>query len=346
MTAKGFSLEIDSKLTVRVLKTSKSKKTILLNKGRSDELVPGDHAKFFVSEGVVARAVVVELSKKRSVWSVYRVINRDLLNSNEIMNIKITPKVKLTDDPLAVVSRDSSFSNTVDDKVADKEFQVYSDLFDDGKVPESQAKVAMTQELQELDLDISDKNFEIGATIGFQSYSSEVTGTTSNSDFTGSEFTNNVLISGEYYFESTGIFGYFQYLQESLLSFDGALTDSASLEFGGGINFYMFGDPHKANQLITYLTTGLGVGSITDTFSGGELASTAQTTVEVTGSTVALFGGIGFKYFLPSGFGMRFLIDLYRRQDSFNDDVPTITTTDWSRVRMGPRLLVGISYRM
>ncbi len=345
IAVKAFALEVDSKLTVRVLKTSKSKKTILVNKGRSDELKKGDHAKFFVSEGMVARAVLVEASKKRSVWSVYRVINGDLLNSNEIMNIKITPAVKLTDDPLAVVSRDSSFSDTIDDKVADKDFQVYSDLFDDGKVDESPAQQAVSQELQELDLDIGERRLEVGAIVGFQSFSSEVTGTPSNTDFSGTEFVNNILVNLEYYRDRTGIFGYFQYLQEALLSFDGAIADSSSFEFGGGMNFYLFADPHKANQLITYLTLGAGFGSLTDTFSGGELAPTAQNTVEVTGSTFALFGGIGMKYFLPNGFGMRFVVDVYRRQDSFDSDA-TITTSDWERVRFGPRLLVGISYRM
>lgn len=339
-----YSLEVDTKLTVRVLKTSKTKKTILINKGRSDDLVLGDHAKFFVSEGVVARAVVVELSKKRSVWSVYRVINGDLINANEIMNIKITTKMKLTNDPLSVISKDSSYSETVDGKVADKEFHVYSDLFDDGAIPQTPT---IAREIKtETDIDMSDKKIELGATIGFQSFSSEVSGTTSNSSYSGSEFVNNILVNLEYYRERTGFFGYFQYLQESLLSFDGAITDSSSLEFGGGMNFYLFADPHKSNHLISYLTIGGGIGTITDTFSGGELSPSAQNTIEVSGSTMALFGGFGMKYFLPNGFGMRFLIDVYRRKDSFNDDFPTITTEDWSRVRLGPRLLVGISYRM
>jgi hypothetical protein len=53
-----FSLEIDEKLTLRILKISKTKRTILINRGIEDGLAEGDHAKFFDQSGVLARGKV------------------------------------------------------------------------------------------------------------------------------------------------------------------------------------------------------------------------------------------------------------------------------------------------
>ena len=47
-----FALEIDEKLTTRVVDISESRKTILINRGIEDGLAIGDHAKFFVSTGL------------------------------------------------------------------------------------------------------------------------------------------------------------------------------------------------------------------------------------------------------------------------------------------------------
>ncbi len=63
------ALEVDEKLTVRILKTSESKKTIMINRGTEDGLVEGDHAKFIVTAGIVARAVSVRVSPTRSLLS-------------------------------------------------------------------------------------------------------------------------------------------------------------------------------------------------------------------------------------------------------------------------------------
>ena len=92
------ALEVDEKLTVRILKTSESKKTIMINRGIEDGLAEGDHARFLVTAGIVARAVVVRVSPTRSVWSIYRLVNADFLVNDSVMTIKITPPVKVTKD--------------------------------------------------------------------------------------------------------------------------------------------------------------------------------------------------------------------------------------------------------
>ena len=50
-----FALEVDEKLTLRFLRASSSKKTILINRGLEDGFAEGDHAKFYIDSGVIAR---------------------------------------------------------------------------------------------------------------------------------------------------------------------------------------------------------------------------------------------------------------------------------------------------
>ncbi|MCB9093531.1 MAG: hypothetical protein H6621_00560 [Halobacteriovoraceae bacterium] len=338
----SFSLDVDSKLTVRILKSTRSKKTILINKGRDAGLVVEDHAKFYVTEGVVARAVLVETSKKRSVWSVYRVLNPDLLNANEVMNLKITPKAKLSKDPLAMITKDDSSNSTYDDQIKDKKFSVYSDLVSKSDpAPISEAKIGT----YEKEKDLSEKSVETWILMAFQSYSSEVNSGSSNI-YSASEFLNNITGGLEFYMgeSSLSTFFYFQMMQESLLSYDGAITDSTLFEFGGGFNWYAFGSPHRSYTLTPYITLGAGIGKVTDTFAGGVRSTTAQDTTEASGNSMAAFIGGGLKYHINNGLGMRIIIDVYRRQDKF-DDVSFISGEEWERIRFGPRMLIGISYR-
>ena len=93
------SLEIDEKLTIRFLRLSSTKKTVLVNRGLEDGLAVGDHARFFITKGVIARGVVVRVSPTRSVWSIYKIIDPNAIVMDEIINLKITAPVKLTDDP-------------------------------------------------------------------------------------------------------------------------------------------------------------------------------------------------------------------------------------------------------
>ena len=54
---------MDETLTFRILKLSKTKRTLLANRGTDDGLEIDNHAKFYLtSTGVVARAVVRKIS--------------------------------------------------------------------------------------------------------------------------------------------------------------------------------------------------------------------------------------------------------------------------------------------
>jgi len=93
------ALEIDEKLTLRFLKVSNTKKTVLINRGAEDGLAVGDHAKFFITSGVIARGVVEKVSPSRSIWSLYRVVDPAEITDNKVLNLKIASPVKITEDP-------------------------------------------------------------------------------------------------------------------------------------------------------------------------------------------------------------------------------------------------------
>ncbi len=93
-----YSLELDEKLFARILDTSDSKRTILVNKGREHGLVKGDHAKFSTPEGMFGRAVVVKISPSRSVWSIYRPVDESKIVAKMAFVLKIATPIKLTTD--------------------------------------------------------------------------------------------------------------------------------------------------------------------------------------------------------------------------------------------------------
>src|SRR5690606_14048951 len=97
-TFNAFALEVDEKLTARILKTSDTRKTVMVNRGIEDGLAEGDHAKFIVTAGIIARGVVAKVSPTRSVWAIYRLVNADYIVNDSVVTLKITPPVKLTKD--------------------------------------------------------------------------------------------------------------------------------------------------------------------------------------------------------------------------------------------------------
>ena len=98
LLAPAIALEIDSTFLARFLKFSNSKRTVLINQGQEAGLEVGNHAKISLPGGMAARAVVVKLAPTRSVWSVYRFVDKDKLVPQTVATFKITSAVKLTSD--------------------------------------------------------------------------------------------------------------------------------------------------------------------------------------------------------------------------------------------------------
>ena len=108
----SLGLEVGERLTVRILKTSQSKKTVLLNRGTEDALVEGDHGKIFLTSGVIARGVAVKVSPTRSIWSLYRIVDREKLFPDKVANLQVTPPAKLTQDPTRSLQKESESTST------------------------------------------------------------------------------------------------------------------------------------------------------------------------------------------------------------------------------------------
>lgn len=93
------ALELDAKFVARILATSDSKRTILVNRGSETGVALGDHTKISLpTSGMVARAVCVRISPARSVWSIYRLFSEDPIEPKTVYTFKITKPVKLTSD--------------------------------------------------------------------------------------------------------------------------------------------------------------------------------------------------------------------------------------------------------
>jgi|GEM_PF-6254106 len=342
----GYCLDVGSVLTVKIEDTSESRKTIRINRGSDDGLVKGDHAKFYLTQSIIARALCLSVKPRRSVWSVYRLVHPDLVARNELMNLKITEPLKVTDKKYLNIVGDTSEAIRLDQS-ANGDYVTYSDLVRDEQKGFSLNKETPTLKSTSLtgDLDykanISKKKIELWTQMGFHFYKSEVL--TENEDFAASEFFNQFMGGIEVYIGRLfSIQAVAQYLQESLLSFDGSITDSVLLEYGGSLQFYI-SNPHRSNSAILYLTGGAALGKITDAFAGGANLPASSNTLEVQGDSRSLFAGLGLKYHLKSGFGMRMLLDYYMRQDSFI--ISTSNNEEWLRNKQGPRLMLGISYR-
>ena len=93
-----LALEIDDTFLAKLLDTSASKRTVLINRGSELGLKLGDHAKISLPGHFVARAVVIKVAPTRSVWSVYRFLKKDKLIENTVYRLKIASPVKLTKD--------------------------------------------------------------------------------------------------------------------------------------------------------------------------------------------------------------------------------------------------------
>ncbi len=98
VSAPILALDIDSTFLARFLGFSNSKRTALINQGTEIGLKTGDHAKISLPGGMVARAMLVKLAPNRSVWSIYRFVDKGKLVLQGVATFKISSAVKLTTD--------------------------------------------------------------------------------------------------------------------------------------------------------------------------------------------------------------------------------------------------------
>lgn len=342
------ALEIDEKLTLRVLKTSNTKKTVLTNRGLEDGLVVGTHAKFFLTEGVIARGVVIKAAPSRSVWSIYRVIDADQLNTDTVMNIKISSELRLTEDPtrsVRVVNEDGEIDRLMMPLPPTSQGMSRVGGSD---MPEILTDVDRS-ELESMGMGRSSKGsvgfgqrtWELWGLMHFNSLSGTV-----DDDLNGSgdvaQSTLDFSLGIEKYFRSTkgsflddvSIFGFFH--RRSSETGDSIGISSSWTEFGGGANYHFHGDSKRSDNLVLFGTLSAGIGSVSGTVS---MLDGTEDTLEGSSNFFAL--GAGAKYILSNGWGARAVLDYYQSGEVFALD----SGDEITRSLAGPRIQLGVSYR-
>jgi hypothetical protein len=354
VSASAFALEVDEKLTMRILKLSDTRKTALVNRGTEDGLVEGDHAKFYVSAGVVARGVIIKISPSRSVWSLYRLVNADMIVTDAVMNIKITPPVKITqDESKMVIKEDTATQVSVGDPS-----NVGIPLADGANdLPEGvdlkAADAASRAELAALEKygpgNIREKNVELWSAVSISSLGSKSTADTAGADsFSGSEARTQFAIAMEYYPKDEKMwwsrfspYGFVNIHNRAQMAFQGSKQEESATEFGGGINWHPWNMPSVVNDFIPFFGFSLAMGTAKSVYEpGGE--NPGAPAVEAQGSTMGYSFGGGFKFFTNKGWGARAILDYYMRGDKMKEEA---TGTTWTRNIAGPRLWVGLGYR-
>ncbi len=347
----AWGLEIDEKLTIRLLRTSKTKKTILTNRGLEDGLVVGDHAKFFLTKGVVARGVMVKASPGRSVWSLYRLIDPVDVEDDKVMKIKISTPLKLSDDKTRVLNPDNSEERLVLTPGGLKE-----DLseFEEGELRSiyqiDNTKRVVTVPRPETRTMVTggkfpERNFELWGALHFSSLSStsELNGV-ENTATSGSPDSIEFSLGGEYYFKDNGsffskfsIYGFYHQASETLdstVSTSATITDSISTkELGLGVRYHFLSNPYSYQRLIAYVTGSLGF-----------LGTVSGAGDEENGTFFSTTIGGGMKYYWKNGFGLHGQLDYHIRNEAYSFEL-TNSEIEIERSVSGVRAQASLAYR-
>ena len=349
----AYALEVDEKLTTRFLKVSRSKKTALLNRGLEDGLVVGDHAKFFLTTGVIARGMVIKASPTRSVWSLYRIIDTDSIFSDKVVNIKITHPLKVTEDASKSFKVPEGGIPTGIEVISQGEQAEESDaegLLLDAQVGEETAPSAPSDGFLADDALQSGVNenrtWEVFGLLHWGQLSSQIDSDTDPSLVTSSADLGQSLGFEKYFtfansfLRNISIRAILNYNSTEAQALEGQLVSQSVLEYGGGISWHFMADPLSYQRLIGLASLDLGVGRTTNATGNAQ----SQSLQELAGSSQFTSFGAGLKYYLAEGVGMRVLLSYYRRKESY------LLETDgegfnFSKTLTGPRLQLGISYR-
>lgn len=365
------ALEVDEKLTLRFLKVSSSKKTVLINRGAEDGLVVGDHAKFYITEGVVARGVSEKVSPSRSVWSLYRIIDMTEIVQDKVLNLKISTPVKITEDPSKSMKEEAipggTESMSLDDTTVEsgndgKELIVTDEEQDElkglGMSTGDKTKVSKNTpkkmdnntiaDIEDIPVASSNtrKNWEAWGTLYVNSLSGTIENEESESTSTATSTVDFSAGIEKYFLNSTGFFKELSLIgfvhKRTIENGSDVKTTSDWFEFGAGLNYHFYNSAAQMNTLIGFgtLTAGIGSGSLKLKLTSGATAD------EVTreGTNTFLSFGVGAKYVLTNGFGIRAVLDYYRSGESFEYQVNGIDTVT-EQTLSGPRIQFGMSYR-
>lgn len=346
---RSAALEVDEKLTLRILKVSDSKKTILINRGIEDGLSVGDHAKFFLTSGVLARGVLVKASPSRSIWSLYRMIDEGKITTDLVMNLKIASAVKVTEDETKVVHE---APKTIGGKIEGSEIALAPGANDLEDLSHEEQKDFEKLEAVPGQKPIHERPWEIFGMGHFDTLRAETTGRTAdiqdaNLGGSGDNKSWGATIGFERYalvrnmwYSNFSLYPFFHYAQEEITSLSGRSINQTLWEGGLGLNYHFYNYPNEMKKLIAYGTVAVGGGRIDES----SLLVTNTATLDVIYQGVERFAslGAGAKFYFTNLFGARAVVDYYRRYETYNADS---LGNSYERTTDGMRIYLGLSYR-
>lgn len=343
------ALEVDEKLTVRIVKTSETKKTLMLNRGTEDGLIEGDHAKFIVTAGIVARGVIVKVSPTRSVWSIYRLVNADFIVNDSVMSIKITPAVKITkDETQSLVQEDTPTT------VASGEAPLGIPLADGAQDMNSSDAAIVNADLKALEdssstpASIVERNKELYGFLNVNALSANTKTDTGDDSYNNSQSFLHLGLGGEYYsrrerewYSRFSLVGEVALIKENSQAYNGVGVTNDVTEFAAGVNWHPFTLPSKSNEFIPFIHGTFNIGVVKSTYKQGTNGGGLEDS-SASGSTNGFSIGAGYKFYTSKGFGARMMLDYYMRSEKFKEDDQQLT---FNKKVSGPRLMVALGYR-
>ena len=313
-----MAIEIGEKYEVTILDSSQSKRTILLNRGLSSGLTIENHANFYDDVGPIARGVAIEVAPMRSVWALYTVEDISKIASNSKVKMKITSPVKLTKDqskmirPAIAISDEETYSPSPDAR------HFYNKL---PTVIKSEFEIEKEREDEKNKGLFSQRYHEVWGVVDFALFDTSE-GLVNSSIKNSSTLDIEYLLGYEYYIGkyikelSFNLFLHEEYRtyrqeneQKSRINF---------LEIGLGPDWHFYHDPMAYGDLIGHGYFHFGFGTM-----DSEAVSAASE-----GDTSFIAVGIGGKYYLSSGLGMRLAIEYnYSKKDLVDNSVTNRTTS-------------------
>jgi hypothetical protein len=357
ISEKVWSLAIDERLSLRILKVSDSKKTALINRGVEDGLVVGDHAKFFLTTGVVARGVLIKSAPSRSVWSLYQILTPDEINQDKVLNLKISEAVKLTEDvtkafygedEIVKIPEGVALADGVED---DEEKNENSTEEENSSSPKKTDKELTSVDISSEEY-LSQKTLELWGLIYFDSLTTSNSYGSTDTGTEGNQSKIDFLVGLEKYFKDyQSVFGkisllpFIHYSKYEQTNIQGHMIKTNMFAFGGGINYHFLNPPLSVNKLIGFGGLSFGAGRTSDeAIIQGQSTSSALPNID--GSLVFYSVGGGIKYYTNIGIGLRIFADYYRRVETYDVlDTSTLKNTQFTKTISGPRILLGLSYR-
>lgn len=378
------ALEIDEKLTLRFLKVSNSKKTILINRGAEDGLAVGDHAKFFITSGVIARGVVEKVSPSRSIWSLYRVVDPAEITDGKVLNLKIATPVKITEDPSKSLKEepipggtDKMDMNAKVDSKEETEVPVLDEsdkkeleglgIEEEKPAKKSPAKndKAKKSEVSETSIEdttvVSDsgaKNWEVWGNVQLNSLSGTTTDPTPTATQSTDAYSSDLgfALGIEKYF-STASSDFWKnisgqgFVRSRTMKYETNTGASGSSASTLSRQYFEYGGGvsyHFINHpsaVNKFILFGNVSGGLGKITQNVESSGTATTT-DLSGTDNFFSIGLGSKYYLSSGWGARALLEYCHVSESY--DIPATASVEahtLTRELSGARLELGISYR-